>query len=35
MLARAAAYTGREITWDVLMKSTDVLDPKIDLTKLR
>jgi predicted dehydrogenase len=35
MLARAAAYTGREITWDVLMKSTDVLDPKIELTKLR
>src|SRR5690242_3501460 len=34
MMARAAAYTGREVTWDELMKSTDVLDPKIDLNKL-
>lgn len=34
MMARAAAYTGREVTWDELMKSTEVLDPKIDLNKL-
>ena len=34
MMARAAAYTGREMTWDELMKSTEVLDPKIDLNKL-
>ena len=34
MLARSAAYTGRELTWDELMKSTEVLDPKIDLHKL-
>jgi myo-inositol 2-dehydrogenase / D-chiro-inositol 1-dehydrogenase len=35
MMARSAAYTGHEITWDELMKSTEVWDPKIDLTKLR
>jgi myo-inositol 2-dehydrogenase / D-chiro-inositol 1-dehydrogenase len=35
MLARTAAYTGREVTWDELMKSTEVWDPKIDLNKLR
>ncbi len=34
MMARSAAYKGREITWDELMKSTDVWDPKIDLNKL-
>jgi predicted dehydrogenase len=34
ILARTAAYKGREITWDEMMKSTDVLDPKIDLNKL-
>lgn len=34
MMARAAAYTGREVTWDELMRSTEVLDPKIDLNKL-
>ncbi|HET7151494.1 MAG TPA: hypothetical protein VFI60_08790, partial [Candidatus Acidoferrum sp.] len=34
MMARSAAYTGREVTWDELMKSTEVLDPKIDLNKL-
>jgi predicted dehydrogenase len=35
MLARSAAYQGREVTWDELMKSTEVWDPKIDLNKLR
>jgi myo-inositol 2-dehydrogenase / D-chiro-inositol 1-dehydrogenase len=34
MMAREAAYTGREITWDEIMKSTEVYDPKIDLNKL-
>jgi myo-inositol 2-dehydrogenase/D-chiro-inositol 1-dehydrogenase len=35
MMARTAAYTGREVGWDELMKSTKVLDPKIDLHTLR
>ncbi|HET8925643.1 MAG TPA: Gfo/Idh/MocA family oxidoreductase [Candidatus Acidoferrum sp.] len=35
MMARTAAYTGREFTWDELMKSDEVWDPKIDLRKLR
>ncbi len=34
MMARSAAYSGREVTWEELMKSTEVLDPKIDLHKL-
>ena len=34
MMARTAAYTGREVIWDELMKSTEVWDPKIDLNKL-
>ncbi len=34
MMARTAAYKGREVTWDELMKSTEVWDPKIDLNKL-
>jgi predicted dehydrogenase len=34
IMAREAAYTGREITWDEIMKSTEVYDPKIDLNKL-
>jgi myo-inositol 2-dehydrogenase/D-chiro-inositol 1-dehydrogenase len=34
MMARSAAYTGREVNWDELMKSTEVWDPKIDLNKL-
>jgi len=33
-MARSAAYTGREVTWDELMKSIEVWDPKIDLNKL-
>ena len=34
ILARTAAYKGHEITWDDLMKSTEVLEPGIDLNKL-
>src|SRR5216683_862590 len=34
MMARTAAYTGREVIWDELMKSTEVWDSKIDLNKL-
>src|ERR1700758_3425703 len=35
MMARSAAYTGREVSWDEMLKSKEVLDPKIDLNKLR
>ncbi len=35
MMARTAAYKGHEVTWDELMKSTEMWDPKIDLNKLR
>jgi myo-inositol 2-dehydrogenase / D-chiro-inositol 1-dehydrogenase len=31
ILGRTAAYTGRKVTWDELMKSNEVWDPKIDL----
>ena len=34
MMARAAAYKGSEVTWEETLKSTDVWDPKIDLSKL-
>jgi myo-inositol 2-dehydrogenase/D-chiro-inositol 1-dehydrogenase len=34
ILARTAAYTGREIAWDEMMKSREVLEPGIDLRKL-
>ena len=34
MLARLAAYAGREATWDELMKSTEALDPQLNLNKL-
>ena len=30
MLGRMAAYTGREVTWEKLLKSTEVFDPKMD-----
>jgi predicted dehydrogenase len=30
MLGRMAAYTGKEVTWDQLLKSKEVYDPKID-----
>jgi myo-inositol 2-dehydrogenase/D-chiro-inositol 1-dehydrogenase len=35
MLARTAAYKGQEVTWDALLKSTEVWDPEIDINKLR
>jgi myo-inositol 2-dehydrogenase / D-chiro-inositol 1-dehydrogenase len=35
MMARTAAYKGREVTWEETLKSTEVWDPKIDLNKLR
>lgn len=35
IMARTAAYTGREVTWDDTLKSTEVWDPLIDLNKLR
>jgi len=34
MMARMAAYTGREITWEEALKSREVWDPKLDLNKL-
>jgi myo-inositol 2-dehydrogenase/D-chiro-inositol 1-dehydrogenase len=34
MMARMAAYTGKEVTWDELMKSNEKWDSKIDLGKL-
>jgi hypothetical protein len=30
MLARTAAYTGKEITWEKLLRSKEVFDPRID-----
>ena len=33
MLGRTAAYTGKLVTWDELMKSKEVFDPKIDISK--
>jgi myo-inositol 2-dehydrogenase/D-chiro-inositol 1-dehydrogenase len=34
MLGRQAAYQGRELTWDELLRSNEQLDPGIDLNKL-
>jgi myo-inositol 2-dehydrogenase/D-chiro-inositol 1-dehydrogenase len=34
MMARTAAYTGREVTWEEQMKSHEVWDSKMDLNKL-
>jgi predicted dehydrogenase len=34
MLGRMAMYTGREVTWDELLRSKDVWDAHIDLEKL-
>jgi predicted dehydrogenase len=33
MLGRTAAYTGKLVTWDELLKSKEVFDPKIDISK--
>jgi myo-inositol 2-dehydrogenase/D-chiro-inositol 1-dehydrogenase len=34
MMARTAAYTGREVTWEELMKSKEEWESKIDLNRL-
>ena len=34
ILARTAAYKSREVTWDEIMKSTELLEPGIDLNTL-
>lgn len=34
MMARMAAYTGREITWEETLKSKEVWDAKLDLNKI-
>jgi len=35
MMARTAAYTGHEVTWEETLKSAETWDSKIDLNKLR
>ncbi len=35
IMARTAAYTGREVSWEDMLKSHETSDPKIDLSKLR
>jgi predicted dehydrogenase len=35
LMARTAAYSGRELTWEETLKSDETWDPKIDLHKLR
>ena len=35
MMARTAAYTGREVSWEETLKSRETWDPKIDLNKLQ
>jgi predicted dehydrogenase len=35
MMARTAAYTGREVTWDELQRSQEVWDSRLDLDRLR
>src|SRR5262252_63881 len=34
MMARTAAYTGREVTWEDNLKSSEVWDPHLDLNKI-
>jgi predicted dehydrogenase len=34
MMARMAAYTGHEITWEETLKSREVWDPNLDLNKM-
>ena len=34
MMARTAAYTGHEVSWDDTLKSTEVWDPHLDLNKI-
>jgi len=35
MMARTAAYTAREVSWDELMKSNEVWDARLNLDRLR
>ena len=35
ILGRTAAYTGRELTWDELLKSAEVWDPKMDFAQFK
>src|SRR6266851_4598153 len=35
MMARTAAYSGRQVTWEETLKSRETWDAKIDLNKLR
>jgi len=34
MMARTAAYSGHEVSWDDILKSTEVWDPRLDLNKI-
>lgn len=34
ILGRTAAYTGRELTWDEMMKSSEAWDPKMDFAQV-
>jgi predicted dehydrogenase len=34
MMARTAAYTGHEVSWEDTLKSTEVWDPKLDFGKI-
>jgi hypothetical protein len=34
IMARTAAYKGHDVTWEKILKSKEVLDPRIDLNKL-
>ena len=34
ILGRTAAYTGKVVTWEQVMKSKEVLDPKINIARL-
>jgi predicted dehydrogenase len=34
MLGRTAAYTGREVTWDELLRSNEVWDAKLDIARV-
>jgi myo-inositol 2-dehydrogenase/D-chiro-inositol 1-dehydrogenase len=33
MLGRNAAYSGKPLTWDKLLKSKETFEPKIDISK--
>ena len=35
ILGRTAAYTGRELTWDEMMKSAEVWDPKMEFAQFK